>query len=256
MKLIHVVLLLIFSVLILRSDPYQISELQQENKKKMKEKTEIISTNPMGKGTGLEIHFIKGEGHNYPSFAIWVEDMDGKYIQTLYVSQSVAKGIFNYGDNSDGEWKQGEVRRPASLPYWANKRGVKEADGLVVPTPEHPVPDAYTGATPHYNFILQTKLDEKEPQIFNVLLELNQPWDWNENWTNNKFPGDKEYLSSAQPAVVYQATIDPGTGQSEFPMQVIGHSHFAGADGSLNTDLTTLTTALTIGEKIVVKIIK
>ena len=39
----------------------------------------------------LEIEFMKGEAFNHPSFAVWVEDLEGNYIETLYVTQYVAK---------------------------------------------------------------------------------------------------------------------------------------------------------------------
>jgi hypothetical protein len=37
-------------------------------------------------------------------------------------------------------------------------------------------------------------------------------------------------------------------------MRPLGHSHYAGKDGSLNTDLKTITTALDIAKRITIKI--
>ena len=41
------------------------------------------------------------------------------------------------------------------LPYWSHKRGVIASDGLYMPEPENPVPDAYSGATPVKGFVLK-----------------------------------------------------------------------------------------------------
>ena len=225
--------------------------------KKSKDKTpanDTLTTNIQGKGPVLSVVFTKGISHNHPLMAVWVEDTDGNYIQTLYVAQSIATGIFARGDNSTGQWTKGEIRRPAALPYWSHKRGVVAEDGFYLPTPENPVPDAYSGATPKNDFILNTRLDEEISQPFNILLEINQPWDWNDYWTNSKYMDDYEYKSSAQPAVIYQATIDLNTNTKEFEMTVIGHGHYSGKDGQLYPDTSSLTTALQIAGKILVKV--
>ncbi len=65
--------------------------------------------------------------------------------------------------------------------------------------------------------------------------------------------GDKEYKTSSQPALVYAADIDTNT-TAEVEMKPIGHSHYSGKDGSLTTDLSTITTALKIAKHISVKL--
>lgn len=214
---------------------------------------ERLVTNAAGKGQIIELTFEKGKAHNHPLMAVWIEDADSNYIQTLYVAQSIATGIFAFGDASAGQWTQGEIRRPAALPYWSHKRGIRADDGLFAPTPRQPVPDAYTGATPKNDFILETRLDEPAQDVFTLLLEINQPWDWNDHWSNNRFPDDYEYRTSSQPAVVYAVMIDPANPEAEYEMSVIGHSHYSGKDGKLYTDMSTLTTALDIAGKITVK---
>jgi hypothetical protein len=233
---------------------YVCAQKQDSKKKKQTQPAEAFTTNSSGSGQQLTIEFTKGQAHNHPLMAIWVEDTAGNYIQTLYVAQSIATGIFAHGDNSTGQWTQGEIRRPAALPYWSHKRGVINEDGFYLPTPENPVPDAYSGATPKNDFTLNTRLDKEISQPFNVLIEINQPWDWNEYWTNSKYMDDYEYKSSAQPAVIYQARIDLNSNTREFEMKVIGHGHYSGKDGNLYTDTSTLTTALQITGKIVVKV--
>jgi hypothetical protein len=212
-----------------------------------------ISSNPSGKGPALEIEMVKGEGHNHPLMAIWVETPDGQFVQTLYVAESIGKGVFQHGDASRGFWQVGEIQRPAALPYWSHKRGIKNENGLYLPTPSNPVPDAYTGPTPPQSFILTTRLDEPGLTRFNVLFEINQTWDWNEYWTNNKFPEDEEYKTSCQPALVYSVSIDLEHPQDLYSMKIIGRSHYSGADGKLYSDLETMTTALHIASEIRVR---
>ena len=220
----------------------------------VKEAPEHLSYNPSGSGPVLKIEMIRGEGHNHPLMVIWVETPDGKFIQTLYVAESIGKGVFQHGDASRGFWMPGEIQRPAALPYWSHKRGIINKDGLYLPTPTNPVPDAYTGPTPGQSFILRTRLDEQSLTGFNVLFEINQTWDWNEYWTNNKYPDDEEYKSSCQPALVYSVSIDLDNPQESYEMKVIGRSHHSGANGDLFTDLETLTTALHIAEQITIRV--
>jgi hypothetical protein len=87
------------------------------------------------------------------------------------------------------------------------------------------------------------------------MFEINQNWDWNEYWTNDKFPGDNNYLNSAQPAVVYESMVDQKELHDRYVMRPIGHSHPSGETGELFTDLSTLTTALQIADSIVIRIL-
>ena len=222
-----------------------------------KKKPEVFSEYNYGvnnNGTTISIRFEKGKEHNHPLFAIWLADETGKYIQTLYVSESVGHGIFVRTNRKSGKWLGGEIQRPATLPYWAHQRNVKNQYGTFLPTPKQPIADAYTGATPSNSFILKAKTEQPLSGKYKIMLEVNQSWDWNESWTNDRFPDDKEYKSSSQPALIYAVDINTNNPSSENIMQPIGHSHYAGADGSLTTDLKTITTALKIAKKITVTI--
>ena len=115
------------------------------------EKT-VLVTNSEGKGPEIIVDLQKGESFYYPLFAIWLEDTNGRYIQTLYVAKSVATGYFKYAKQEGNKWIGGVKRAPQTLPYWSHKRGIAASDGLFVPDAESAVPDAYTGATPDYKF--------------------------------------------------------------------------------------------------------
>lgn len=222
----------------------------KSSKARIQDSVVSLASNVDGAGRSIEIEMIKGKAHNHPTFAIWMEDTTGNYIQTLFVTKAIGQGIFGHGDNSGGTWKPGEVHRPAALPYWAHKRGVKNEIGSFEPTPKTKVPDAYSGATPSGSFSLNTRTDAALKGKVNLLLEINQPWDWNEYWNNALYPNDIDYQSSCQPAVVYSAVIDLGNPGLSFEMKPVGHSHYSGKTGELFTDLSTITTALHIAERI------
>jgi len=215
-----------------------------------------INTSTENFTTPFKIEFIKGEAFNHPSFAFWIEDLEGNYIETLFVTQYVGSGKFGHGEIESGKWKNEPdyVRRPASLPYWAHKRNIQAPDGLYVPSAETPVPDGITGATPQTDFVLDSGTKINPDKKFRVLFEINQAWDSNKFWTNDKFPDDKDYFTSLQPALVYAVTIDLNSEEKEYFLNPIGHGHPAGKNGKLYTDLTTITTAKNISEKIVVRL--
>lgn len=219
-----------------------------------KENRETIVTNIEGTGQEIIITMVSGKSHNHPMMAVWLEDSGGKYIQTLYANKSVASGYFAFADPSEGKWKPGKLVRPASLPVWAYKRGVQVPEGHYMPTQENPLPDAITSATPPGDFTLEARADKKLSGKIWVLFEINQSWDWNDTWNNSKFPEDNEYKSSAQPSVVYAVEIDLENPSGTYRMKPIGHGHYSGLDGSLNPDLSTLTTALEIVKEITVQI--
>jgi hypothetical protein len=224
------------------------------NKQTEPQQTTTINLNGGGSGTEISLEFYKGKSFYYPLMAVWIEDEEGNFIQTLFVPRSVATGEFRFGKQDSGKWLPASKRAPQIVPYWSHKRGIKASDGLFMPDSETSVPDAYSGATPVNSFVLNTRTDKELPSNFRVLLEINQNWDWNEYWTNDKYPDDENYKWSCQPAVVYEVRIDGNTGGKRHAMMPIGHSHYSGKNGELYTDLSTLTTALTIADSVIVRV--
>jgi len=241
MKRISIVIILV-SILLLGCS-------YNQNKQQI-EVDETIKTQINEKGDDLFFQFIPGEAHNHPTFAIWVEDMEGNFQHTLYVTKSVSNGIWGHGELKPGKWKDkpGKAVRNASLPYWFHQRS---DDYLpAIPNDIDAVPDAITSATPKAEFYLESKSGLESGQRFRVVLEINQTWDWNEYWHNNKYHDDQDYKHSCQPALVYAVTIDPNSKVKDYYFNPIGHSHYSGDDGVLYTDLSTFTTALNIFNKI------
>ena len=215
-----------------------------------------VVTNESGRGQEIEVGFYGGPSLYYPLMAVWLEDADGKYIQTLFVPKAIATGVFKYGSDASGKWVEAAKRAPQTLPYWSHKRGIRGTDGIYMPDTSSPVADAYSGATPTTSFLLKARADNPLPAKFRVMFEVNQNWDWNEYWTNDRFPGDKNYLFNAQPAVVYEGTVDMSLLKDRYLLRPVGHSHPTGATGELFSDLGTITTALQIADSVVVRIKK
>ncbi|MCK7534695.1 MAG: hypothetical protein MZV63_28700 [Marinilabiliales bacterium] len=65
------------------------------------------------------------------------------------------------------------------------------------------------------------------------MLEINQNWDWNEYWTNDKYPDDENYKMSCQPALVYEALVENQSPDMRYRMKPVGHSHYSGKSGEL-----------------------
>lgn len=177
-----------------------------------------------------------------PQIAIWIEDAEGKYLDTLYVTEKFAKQTWTR--------KQDITYRSESLPYWMHKRA---AAGQQPPTRTAPLTDAITGASPKTGLILHTKAVTNLTDIV-VLMELNSSYDENDAFPNDAKKSAANYNGvSGQPAVVYAAKVNlnqPG----EYPFELVGHSSPSGADGQLVNDTSALTTALKIISNAVVTV--
>ncbi len=198
------------------------------------------------------ISITKGPTYNHPSFVIWLEDLKGDYISTIYITKSFASGKYAHQMVNDSLWlnREGPSYQPAALPYWTHKKGLINGNELV-PTIEEPFVDAYTGATPTTNFNIRSNSYSKLKD-YTILLETNQLGDWNEYWTNSKYPMSNAYKNSAQPSLVYAVTIN--NNNLEFYLNPIGHGDPIGISGKLFTNISTLSTAKDIFKDIKVTI--
>lgn len=205
----------------------------------------------------MAFSFSPGKEFNHPTFAVWIEDIEGNYLETVFVTRSFATGIYGHSDAGDGKWNTfpGESIRTAALPYWAHKRNVISRDTLYIPTPENPVPDALTGATPNNDFVVLTNYAKQLPRKFVLLFEINQAFDYNEFWTNIFLNQNPNYLTSGQPSVIYAVTVNLDSPVKEFYLNPIGHGSATGADGLLYTNLGTITTAGKITGEVKITII-
>lgn len=193
---------------------------------------------------------------------IWVEDIDGNYIESLFVPKSIATSEYLNGKpDKNGIWKPAIVRRPESLPYWAHKRGIRASDGLYIPLGKAYDIDAVSGATPTEDFIINSKAKLGKLKKFRILMEVNQSFNWNKYYSKDRFPNDSIYSGSGrvgQPAIVYAVDVDLDKIKTSknYLFESIGHSHHSGKTGELFTDMLNITTALDIIDRGIVKVVK
>ena len=217
----------------------------------------ITLDNTVGdRNIGIELQ--KGDAFKYPLFAVWIENIEGEYIQTLYISRVISSSTFDYGNKVNGKWEPALIRRPESLPYWSHKRGIQATDGLYIPMGNSEDIDAYSGATPTGSFIINSR-GNFSLRNYRIMLEVNQSYDWNEYYTKDKFPNDKIYSGSGQvgqPSLIYAAEVIVSDFESTkyYVMDLIGHGHHSGADGTLYKDLSHITTAKQIAERIIISV--
>jgi len=226
---------------------------------------EIVITSGENK-TGRDITLIVEGGEHYthmlkvmkffkvkttPQIAVWIEDTDGNYVETIYVTKRAGTQDWR---KTPGEGVPIEkIRRKSSLPYWAHKRGVLYEDGLYLPTKDKPLPDAVTSASPKGSFSLVTKVPDTLTK-FVILAEFNNSGDFNDFYTEDAKPGDPGYTggiyAGGQPAVVYAVEIDLTSGAESYEMRLIGHSSPDGESGNLYEDTSKITTGLHLIKKI------
>ncbi|TRZ43985.1 DUF4405 domain-containing protein [Robertkochia solimangrovi] len=219
---------------------------------------QLIQLNNSKGNNNIAVELKKGSAFQYPLFAIWAEDSLGNYLETLYISRVIASSTYDFGINIDGEWEPAVKRRPEALPYWTHKRGIKASDGLFTPLENSADIDAVSGATPTGNFLIESR-SNFELNNYRILLEVNQSYDWNEYYSKDRFPEDMIYSGSGQvgqPSLIYAADIFSEFKESTVHglMKLIGHGHHSGKNGELYEDLSEITTAKQIIDRVIISI--
>ena len=192
--------------------------------------------------------FLGLKKKNAPQIAVWIEDPEGRYLETVYATHKIATQSWTAA---------GGNRRREALPHWCHRRGVRYADGLYLPTKKEPLTDGVSGATPRGSFDLKLAPAEGLTR-FVVKVEVNHSTDFNDAWPESAREGEAGYsggkLGSGQPAVVYAAEVDLSSGEREFEAVLVGHSSPDGSSGELFTDVSKLTSALRIVKRITVRV--
>lgn len=185
---------------------------------------------------------------NPPQIAVWIEDRQGNYLSTVYVSHKIATQSWQMAKGN---------RRKEALPHWCHARGIVYDDGLYLPTKDNPLTDGISGATPRGRFEVKLK-PASDLKQFIVKIEVNHSTDFNACYPKTAKEGDADYSGgkegSGQPAIIYMAEVDLSKGETTFEASCIGHSSPDGSDGAVHADLSGLTTALEIVERITINI--
>ena len=150
----------------------------------------------------------------YPQVAVWLENEDGKYIKTLYVTEKVSKN----------KWISApEEGRPEALPVWSHLQ-------------KEPC-DAVTGATPKSQTLREAKLADIPKGTYIVKLEVNRSYDYNEAYTSENSG------VTGQPSLIYKAILEIGDKESKAEFEPIGMGALHGEDGNINPELNNIDTA-------------
>lgn len=180
-----------------------------------------------------EVTVSVGAGENWkgkhtPQFALWLEDSEGNYLETLYVTNKASRRKWIFSP-SEG--------RPESLPVWytASKHESKKSAPKTDKADELEI-DAVTSATPKGGIIFNKEIPD---QACIIKAEFNASFDYNEFYTK------KNSGVNGQPSVVYSAEI-PENQKEEVRLSFIGTGSIDGSDGEIHTDTEDLTTAKSI----------
>ena len=168
-----------------------------------------------------------------PQIAVWIETMDGEYVDTLTVT----------GRTATQDWRSApEGGRPESLPVWSHASANSDTDL-----------DAASTATPEEAVRLERGISRLRPgEQYVVRAEVNHSFDYNEYWPKNEEKESPRFSGvNGQPSVVYEGYLvnDPG---NSIVLTLAGHGSVNGSGGVLEKDITGLTTALSIVETVTV----
>lgn len=202
----------------------------------------------------------------HPQVVVWIEDTLGQFVKTLFITESTAKGLFLSGRNANNfksfdankkvkTLSSENLRLVDALPFWSHKRGKETLPNFFAPVFSDPEVDGMTGATPQGNFYIRSQVPE-ELSTFNLWLEVNVAFDDNKFYSEYDFPDDSSYHGGTgllgQPSLIYKATLQRSEQQGFRLMDLMGHSHHSGQNGNLYNDLSSITTAKRILDRVVV----
>ncbi len=172
---------------------------------------DVIETRSGASGRSISITIEDGNAwYSYydgvrqlPQIAVWLEDVRGNYLETLYVT-----GFF-------GQQRIGNFSIPnivfgrGTLPLWIGRQYTKTG---AYPTRNNPLPDSVTAATPRARFILNTRVPANIDEGY-IYIEVDSRGD-----SNPSYPD----LTYGQPSIVYRALVDFKQTGKTFDFTIIG----------------------------------
>lgn len=171
-----------------------------------------------------------------PQFALWIQNSDGTFCQTIFATKKTSKKKWIFAPKSG---------RPESLPVWYHS-----CKKFRAPESESEM-DAVTSATPKGGFEIMQKIQLEKGKKYFVFAEVNKSFDYNEFYPKDAEKKSAEYSGvNGQPSAVYRTEID--SENSEVKLELIGTGSLDGKSGSIEDKTETLTTAKNLVEKIVV----
>jgi hypothetical protein len=205
--------------------------------------TKINCSNAQELSNGT-IDFIFRPENNWTQFVIWLENGEGEYIGTVYITDFIGReGGGNRNSSPDIDLSNGN--RLSALPIWAHKRNVIDItfglDNLYPPAStqsSYPADiDAVSGATPGAGIQTKTlEISDLPHGEYNCWIEVNRSYDKNAYHDYSSYRG--------QPSLVWNATIEVGdTPDSNMVLDYTGYGAPDGSDGDIHPPDSTITTA-------------
>jgi len=192
-----------------------------------------------------------------PQIALWLEEPDGTFVVTLYVTRRTAAQDWRPMPSEN----KGEIRRPSALPIWTYthvRGGIQPIESCsachdrhrsaVKSTEGDPFLDSITGATPETGFEREWKIPpELKTGTYILCAEINHSFDYNDTYRKDLPAEDPlENGVNGQPSLFLAGPIALGKTASRVVLRPLGHGHPAGNDGRVYEGLEGMTTALSI----------
>jgi len=145
-------------------------------------------------GKRLEISFSYSKQRLIASsqYAFWIEDMDGNYIDTIYVTEWTAQGGFSYRPHSIPQWVS--VANPGSM----NETEIDAISGATPRSGDYTVTWDFTDRNGNpltgteYRFFIEGTMNNEDDVLFTGIINIG-----NEAWTQTPTPHfsipDSEY---------------------------------------------------------------
>lgn len=167
-----------------------------------------------------------------PQCALWLEDENGNFIDTIFVTKSAAGNSWKFSP---------ENGRPESLPVWYHKAEISPSKKNV----GNNNLDAVSAATPKKGIFAEKTVALNSSKNYVLKAEINQSFDYNDFW-NKKNSG-----VNGQPSVIYGKEFSFAGENLEIVLDFLGTGSLIGDNGNIESgNSEKLTTALEIVSKI------
>ncbi|MBN1534251.1 MAG: hypothetical protein JXA20_16380 [Spirochaetes bacterium] len=161
----------------------------------------------------------------YPQIAVWVTEEGRNFTKTIYATESGAR---------EDWW--GADTRPSALPVWGGVRSRESALNI----------DSVSGATPSgETFKISWPVpDNLRGKRISVYVEANISFDYNAHYPEEAKRGERGFSDvNGQPSIVWKGTLQLSGQEAQAIPVMIGHGHVLGENGSIDGDLSSITTA-------------
>lgn len=193
------------------------------------------------------IDFIFKPQNNWTQFVIWMEDENGEYFETVFITNFIGR---RGGGNrtSDRNIDSPDGNRLSTFPIWSHRRGIIDTtfgiQNYYPPAQNQPtypeVMNAVSGATPKPAIQTKTlRLSDLPYGKYSCWIEVNQSFDFNQYHNYSFYRG--------QPSLVWSTTIDVGDlADSNMVLDYSGYGSIDGSHGEINLPDSTITTAVNL----------